>query len=121
MPRTFPSQLIAYLTSCFGYRESLGIYDMAVSIGKVVGFLELYDRLPDELIRLSPDEYAALVAAIGDIRFNTDQYRMGKNYDVLGSVGSSLRRAWGLIEKLKDEAPTTSPWGQDTSVRLSFS
>jgi len=77
-------------------------------IGAVAGFLELYDQLPSELIRLSADDFAELVAAIGAVRYGTDQFRFGNSPDCLIPVGPALGKAWRLIATLKDEAPSVS-------------
>jgi hypothetical protein len=81
-------------------------------IGKVAGFLNLYDQLPHELIRLSADDYVDLVAAIETVRYGIEQYRLGRNPDCLLPVGLALGKAWTLVAKLKDEVPST---GHDLS------
>jgi hypothetical protein len=108
VPRTYPSKIVGYLTSIFHKRESLDQSTVQQYIGGVAGFLELYDQLPHELIRLPADDYAALVAAIGTVRYCADQFRLGKNSDCLIPVGRALARAWEMIEKLEDEVPSTT-------------
>jgi hypothetical protein len=110
MPRAFPSQIVKYLGHLF--RTPAGVQDIGTVqsfAGPIAGFLSLYDQLPDELIRLSADDSAALTADIGTIRFGIEQFRQGvpPNH-CLGSVGLALGRAWMLIEKLEDAAPSTT-------------
>jgi hypothetical protein len=108
MPQAFPTQIIGYLTKSFGSR--LNIHPTAIldKIGEVAGFLELYDQLPPELIRLSADDYAALIAAIGTVRYRIDQFRLTNYPDCVNTVGFALSTAWRVIETLKDEAPSTA-------------
>lgn len=108
MPRAFPSQIVRYLTEVYGKGQVLDQSSISATIGAVVGFLKLYDEVPDELIQLSVPDYAALVAAVGTIRFGIDQFRFRGTTDCLRPVGKALTRAWGLIEKLRDEVPSTT-------------
>jgi hypothetical protein len=108
MPRAFPSQITEYLVATFKTRENLSHATVHSYIGAVAGFLELYNQLPDELVRLSPDDYAVLVRAIGTIRMGTDQFRQTNNPESLRPVGGALGNAWQLIANLKDEAPSTT-------------
>jgi hypothetical protein len=78
------------------------------NVGKIASFLDLYDNLPHQLIRLSEDDDVALIAAIGTIRYGIDQFRRGKSPDCLRPVGPALATAWRLIEKLKDQVPSTA-------------
>jgi hypothetical protein len=77
-------------------------------MGAIVGFLELFDQLPSELVRLPPNDYAALVAAIGRIRFAISHYGVPNIRDSLSSVPSALNDAWAIIKTLKDEVPSIS-------------
>jgi hypothetical protein len=106
MPRTFPSQITGYLAATFKKPESLDHATVHSYIGAVAGFLELYDQLPDELIRLSPNDYAALVTAIGTVRIGVHQFRQTSNPEGLRPVGGALGNAWNLIATLKDEVPS---------------
>jgi hypothetical protein len=108
MPRAFPSQITGYLAATFKQPESLNHATVHSYIGAVEGFLDLYKQLPDELIRLSPEDHAALVTAIGTIRIGTDQFRQTSNPESLRPVGGALGNAWRLIATLKDEAASTS-------------
>jgi hypothetical protein len=112
MPKAFPTQIIGYLAATFKKPENLDHATVHSYIGAVAGFLELYDQLPHELIRLSPADYAALITAIGTIRFGTEQFRLTSNPESLRPVGGALRNAWHLIATLKDEATST---GHDLS------
>jgi hypothetical protein len=105
MPRTVPSQIVSYLTQIFDRRAPLAANAVPQKIGAVSGFLELYDQLPAELIRLSADDYANLISSIGAIRFAIDQYRRGAAWGHLEPVGRALNKAWEIIEQLRDEAP----------------
>jgi hypothetical protein len=108
MPRAFPTQITGYLAATFKTPENLGHATVHSYIGAIAGFLELYDQLPHALIRLSPDDYAALVTAIGTIRMGVEQFRQNSNPESLRPVGGALGNAWRLIAPLKDEAPSTS-------------
>jgi hypothetical protein len=106
MPRTVPSQIVGYLVKRFTKPDDFHYSIIQHHIGAVAGFLELYDQLPPELIRLSADDFAELTASIGTVRYGTDQFRRGNNSECLVPVGPTLSKAWRLIEKLKDEAPS---------------
>ena len=108
MPRTVPSQVVSYLTQIFNRRAPLAAAVVLQKIGAVAGFLELYDQLPAELIRLSADDYAILISEIGTIRFRIDQYRRGAAWGHLEPVGPALDKVWEIIEKLQDEVPSTA-------------
>jgi hypothetical protein len=107
MPRTFPSQIVAYLEATFG-TEPLDLLEVHQKIGAIVGFRDLYDQLPHELVRLSPHDYAELVAAVGTVAFGVDQFRATGRNDSLNRVGHALATAWRLIRTLQDEVPSTS-------------
>ncbi len=107
MPRSFPSQIAEYLSLKFDHPQAFSIAMIESEIGSVAGFLELYDQIPYELIRLPSREYADLVAAIGTIRFRLAQFRNGTHPNCLGAVGTALARAREHIEKLEDLAPST--------------
>lgn len=108
MSRAFPSQITGYLTATFKKPENLNHATVHSYVGAVGSFLELYDRLPDELVRLSPDDYAALVTAIGTIRIGVEQFRSNSNPESLRPVGGALGNAWRIIATLKDEASSTT-------------
>lgn len=108
MARAVPSQIIAYLVQRFTRPDDFDRSIIESHIGAVAGFLELFDQLPPELIRLSAADFAELVASIGTVRFGTDQFRRGNSSDCLIPVGRALSRAWKLIGKLQDEAPSLS-------------
>jgi hypothetical protein len=111
MRRAFPTQIVNYLSHVFSKKALAdplqAIGTVQYRAGAVAAFLDLYDRLPDELIRLSAEDAAELTASVGAIRFGMEQYRNGINSDCLRSVGPALATAWSLIEKLRDEAPST--------------
>lgn len=106
MQRAVPTQVVGYLVKRFTKPEDFHHSIIQSHIGAVAGFLELYDQLPSELIRLSADDFAELVASVGTVRYGTDQFRRGNSPDCLIPVGRALRRAWELIATLKDEAPS---------------
>ena len=108
MSRTYPTRIIEYLVKNFNAPSQFPMAVIQSHIGKVAGFLNLYDHLPHELIRLSADDYADLVAAIETVRYGIDRYRVGNNPDCLLPVGPALHVAWTLIGKLKDEVPSTA-------------
>jgi hypothetical protein len=103
MPRTFPSQIVAYLGTMFAPHNP--VHDF---VGAALGFLDLYKNLPPELIRLPPEDFAALVAAVGTVQLGVDQFRSTAQNDSLQRVGPALNKAQELIAKLKDEVPSTS-------------
>ena len=101
MPHAFPSQIIGFLTYHFGDKSSVP----AISVGKVgviAGFLELYDSLPPELIRLQAGDYAQLIAEIGSVRIALDQWRQTANARSFKDTPNAIRIAWQIIEMLKD-------------------
>ena len=108
MSRIVPSQIVGYLSKRFNKPDNFHNSIIQSHIGSVAGFLELYDQVPSELIRLNEDDFAELVAAIGTVRYGTDQFRRGNSPDCLVPVGPALARAWRLIERLRDEAPSIS-------------
>ena len=108
MPRAVPTQIVAYLRKRFTKPKDFHQSIIQNHIGAVAGFLEFYDQLPSELVRLSADDFAELVASIGTVRYGTDQFRLGNSPDCLVPVGRALRRAWELIATLKDESPSVS-------------
>ena len=108
MSRTYPTRIIEYLVKNFKAPSQFAMAVIQSHIGKVAGFLNLYDHLPHELIRLSADDYADLVGAIETVRYGVDRYRVVNNPDCLLPVGPALKVAWTLIGKLKDEVWSTS-------------
>jgi len=70
------------------------------------GFLELYDGLPPDLIRLSPKKYATLIASISSIRLSLDQWRQTGEYNRLDMGLHNVPIAWGIIETLSDSVPS---------------
>lgn len=108
MQRAFPSQIVAYLESVYPTQRPTDIATIGQTVGALAAFVELYDHIPDELIRLPPDEYARLVSAIGTIRFGIDQYRLSANASHLTRVPPALSSAWDLLKLLNDEAPSTA-------------
>lgn len=109
--RAFPTQIVHYLRTAFVRSALTGSEGHGIITDKpgvVAGFLAMFDEVPDELIRLSADDGAALEANIGTIRYGIEQYRNGNSSDRLRKVGPALAQAWALIEKLKDEAPATT-------------
>jgi hypothetical protein len=108
MPRVFPTQIVGYLSTVFGKRQPLAFATVRDQIGALVGFLELYDQLPSELIRLAPGDYASLTAAIGTIRFAIDHYGQPNIRDSVTPIVPALEKAWEMIEKLRDEVPSTA-------------
>jgi hypothetical protein len=106
MSRSFPTQIVGYLRKIFTTPRDFEHAIIQSYIGSVAGFLELYDDLPQELIRPSPEDYVTLVEAIATVRYGTDQFRLGNSPDCLRHVGPALARAWRVIETLKDEVPS---------------
>jgi hypothetical protein len=105
MPRTFPTQITAYLAQTLKRADDLNQAAVQSNLGAVAGFLELYDQVPCELIRLPPENYATLIKAIATIRFGLDKFRLTNSPNSLDPVGPALTNAWHLIATLKDEAP----------------
>lgn len=108
MPRAFPSQIISYLSAALQKPENANASTIHSYPGKAMGFLELYDRLPDELIRLSDEDYAALVEAVATIRFCMDRFAAGGGGDSLRPLERSFTAAWRIIGSLKDAIPTAT-------------
>jgi hypothetical protein len=106
MPRAVPSQITAYLSAKFPRKDGYTTYDLQPLVGAIVGFLALYRSMPHELINLSPNDYADLIANVAMIEFAIDRYRRGLTYDELSPIGTALPRIWKLIEKLPDRFPT---------------
>ncbi len=104
MPRSFPTQIVAYLESTF--TKQFDSSEIHGKVGAVAGFLDLYNDLRPELIRLPPAEFSALVAAVAEIRFGIDQFRSTGREASLYRVTPSLRMAWSMIEKLDDQVPS---------------
>ncbi|MBV9758909.1 MAG: hypothetical protein JO047_17825 [Alphaproteobacteria bacterium] len=105
MPRAFPSQIAAYCAKVFpNGNYSAGLFEG----GPAAGFLELYDQLPHELIRLPSEEYADLVNAVATMRIGLDLFRSSNDKDLLRSVIRGLHTARMLIEKLPDEVPSVA-------------
>jgi hypothetical protein len=107
MPRTFPSQIVAFLTHHFHNKGSVAIPGEK-AFGTVAALLELYDSLPPELIALPPDDYARLVAAIATIRLGIDHWRQTREPKAVKGLSDAVREVWGIIEKLKDSVPSTN-------------
>jgi hypothetical protein len=108
VPRAFPSQITAYLVASFKTPDALNQAVVHSYAGVVAGFLELYDQLPHELIRLAADCYADLVKAVATIRYGLDKFRQTNSPDSLIPVAPALKNAWSLIATLKDQAPATA-------------
>jgi hypothetical protein len=108
MPRVFPTQIVGYLSTVFKKPPPFEFATIRDHIGAVVGFLELYDELPSELIRLAPYDYAALTAAIGTIRFALDHYGQPNIRDSVNPIVQALATAWDMIKKLHDEVPSSA-------------
>jgi hypothetical protein len=106
VPRAFPTQIAGYLSKTFGKPAPFDYAIIQSHIGAVAGFLDLYDQLPAELIRLSAEDYATLITSIATVRYGTDQFRLGNSPDCLRPVGPALGKAWELITHLKDETPS---------------
>jgi hypothetical protein len=94
MPRAVPTQIVGYLSQRFAKPDDFHYSIIQSHISAIAGFLELFDQLPAELIRLPPDEFAELIASVATVRFGTDQYRLGNSPDCLVPVGAALGRAW---------------------------
>lgn len=108
MQRAFPSQIVAYLESVYPSQRPVDLSTLQQTAGALAAFIDLYDHIPHELIRLPPSEYARLISAIGTIRLGIDQYRLGANPSHLGIVPRPLSTAWDLLKALKDEAPSAA-------------
>ena len=125
MPRTFPSQIIDFLTHHFADKLSLTSREKAGNVsqekvGTIAAFVDLYDDLPPELIRLPADQYATLIAAMGTIRLGIDQWRQTREMPSLAGVAPAVQRAWEIIETLSGSVPSnahdlafvTDPWAE---------
>lgn len=106
MQSTFPTQIAAYLETHFPDGKIPSI--LLDHVGVLAGFCDLYERLPNELIRLPPQEYAALVAAVGNLKFRLEQFKATRGADSLNGAFISLKTAWEHIRKLKDQVPLTT-------------
>jgi hypothetical protein len=91
MARVSPSQKRNFLDQAFPSGSDLS-WQNALSgrIGAAAGFLDLYDGLPGELIRLPPDKFAELIESVGEIRFRSKQYMYTPNAPVMGDTGRHL-------------------------------
>lgn len=108
MRAVLPSQICSFLEHMFRVREPLPPATVQSKVGAVVAFLDLYDRLPIELVRLPNDRYAELVEAVGTIKFGVEQFRNGVHFDCLRPVGGALAIAWRLVELLPDQIPSAA-------------
>jgi hypothetical protein len=108
MPRAFPSQITAYLAASFETPGDLNQALIHSYPGAAMGFLELYDQLPNELIRLSADHHAELIKAIATIRYGLDKFRHPNSPDALVPVAPALKIAWPIIAALQDQVPATT-------------
>jgi hypothetical protein len=106
MQRSVPSQIDAFLRQSLPEKDSYVVAELKQRVGVLAAFLELYDHLPDEVMTLPSADYAALLCAIGTIRFCIEQHRNGMNYDCLEPIGRALPTAWRLIKKLPDQFPS---------------
>ena len=106
MQSTFPTQIAAYLETNFPDGKIPSI--LLDHVGVLAGFCDLYERLPNELIRLPPPEYSALVAAVGNLKFRLEQFKVTGRTDSLNGAFLSLKIALELIRKLKDQVPSTT-------------
>jgi len=104
MPRTVPSQVVAYFDQVFPNINQITYALLEQEVGALAGLLELYDALQPELIRLPPAKYAELVSAVAAIRFRLDQYRLSRNPDMLRFVTHIVPKVRGLLAGLSDVA-----------------
>jgi len=108
MPRTVPSQIVAYLRQVFPNRADLNVAVLEQQSGGLVGLLELLDALPAELIRVNAKDYAEFVSNVATIRLRVDQFRTTRSTDALRFISPALPRVWDILEKMPD-APTANP------------
>ena len=107
MPRTFPSQIVGFLVHHFGDKSSIPTVHVD-KVGIIAAFIELYDSMPPELIRLSTAEYSQLIAAVGQIRVALDQWRQTRQADSFIGVPEAFRAAWPMMKKLSDSIPAAT-------------
>jgi hypothetical protein len=108
MPRAVPSQIVSYLAAAFQKPEDANATTIHSYPGKALGFLELYDRLPHELIRLPGQDYAALAEAVATIRVCMKRFEAGAGGDSLRPIGRAFANAWRIIATLHDEVPAST-------------
>lgn len=107
MRTVYPSRLTAFLQSHFaGHDRNHHAATMQQKIGALVGFVELFKEIPDELIILEEGERAELLAAVAKVEFLLDLHRYHSPPAVLDAAGTPLNAAWRLLEKLPDRVPS---------------
>jgi hypothetical protein len=104
-----PSQVSSFI----GAQFPDGDFDHGTAlqlIGAVAALLELFERIPTTLFRLTPEENAQILASMAGIKLAVDRYRSGSTADTLRTVGRNLQRVRPLIARLPDHVPSQ---GQD--------
>ena len=87
MPIAFPTQIVAYLERTLRQRTLRRGGTPQDFAGMALSFLELYNNLPPELIRLSSEDYSELLVAIGTVRFCVNQFQVTRDNDALHVLG----------------------------------
>jgi hypothetical protein len=107
MRRIVPSQLRQYLAAKFHGVPASDFSAVREGVGHLAGFIELFDAVPDELIRLRPDEFQRLVSAVATIRFGVKKFQNGDSGDCLRPAVLCLPVILELLEKLQDQTSST--------------
>ena len=100
-----PSQVSSFIRAQFPD----GDFDHGAAlqlIGSLAALLELFDKVPAVLLRLTPEENAQVLAGMAGIKLAVDRYRSGSTADALRTIGRTLQRVRPLIEKLPDHVPS---------------
>jgi hypothetical protein len=107
--RVVPSSVISFLDTLQGWQGSTPNPPSVRDPGSVKGLLALIDSIPDELIRLSPSDFAALVGAKEQLKFGVEPpiFRQFNGTEI-----QPLRTLHRVLGTCSDDAPaldTTDP------------
>jgi hypothetical protein len=100
-----PSELSAFISAQFPDND----FDHGAAlqlIGSLSALLNLFDRVPDSLLRLTPAENSQILADMAGIRFAVERYKGGSTADALRAVGRLLQRIRPLLARLPDHVPS---------------
>jgi hypothetical protein len=95
MPRVVPSQIDNYITHVFPFVRA-GTSQGTPTVGKefagtVTGLLELIDRIPEELITLTGQDYYEFVGSVATIRDRLTAWQNQQNPNLNTSIGQLFR------------------------------
>ena len=68
MPRVVPSQVVAFIEAIFPDDTLNGNTLGRGNAGELAGLVGLVDRIPEELLTMSGEDYAMLICSKGHIR-----------------------------------------------------